>query len=155
MKKDKSAAAAKLSEEELLSQIAKREKREDNLKYYGIIGTVIGVIGTIISMALELSLLGLIFMVVVIVSIISVFLGGRTRKKAEKLVDTQLDDFFESDLDGPSAPAQIPRRCPSTSRFWTSSIRWRSTGTGAGCGAFMRAIITELTSLPLMRSYIT
>ena len=119
MKKDKSAAAkaAKLSEEELHSQIAKREKREDNLKYYGIIGTVVGIIGCVVSLALELGLLGLIFMVVVIVSIISVFLGGRTRKKAEKLVDTQLDDFFESELERAFGPRADTGKLPINLSF--------------------------------------
>lgn len=109
MKKDKSAAAkaAKLSEGELLRQTAQHEKREDNLKFFGIIGTVIGVIGTIISMALEIGLLGLIFTVVVIVSVVSYFLGIRTRKKTEALIDTQLDDFFESELERAFGP---PRR---------------------------------------------
>lgn len=119
MKKSKSAAAkaAKLSEEELHSQIAKREKREDNLKYYGIIGTVVGIIGCVVSLALELSLLGLIFMVVVIVSIISVFLGGRTRKKAEKLVDTQLDDFFEAELERAFGPRADAGKLPISQSF--------------------------------------
>ena len=119
MKKDKSAAAkaAKLSEGELLRQTAQHEKREDNLKFFGIIGTVIGVIGTIISMALEIGLLGLIFTVVVIVSVVSYFLGIRTRKKTEALIDTQLDDFFESELERAFGPRADTSKMPINLSF--------------------------------------
>lgn len=119
MKKDKSAAAkaAKLSEGELLRQTAQHEKREDNLKFFGIIGTVIGVIGTIISMALEIGLLGLIFTVVVIVSVVSYFLGIRTRKETEALIDTQLDDFFESELERAFGPRADTSKMPINLSF--------------------------------------
>ncbi|MGM9636897.1 MAG: DUF3137 domain-containing protein [Eubacteriales bacterium] len=89
----------KLSEAELLEQIAQYEKREINLKCYGVVGAVIGVIGSIISMVLEDDLLGLIFTAVVIVSVVTYYLGIRLRKKAESLVREQLDDFFEAELE--------------------------------------------------------
>ena len=47
------------------------------------------------------------FAVVVIVSVVSCFLGIRTRKKTEALIDTQLDAFFESKLERDFAPARI------------------------------------------------
>lgn len=119
MKKNKSAAAkaAKLSEGELLRQTAQHKKREDNLKFFGIIGAVIGVIGVIISLALEIGLLGLIFTVVVIVSAVSFFLGTRARKNAEALVSEQLDDFFESELEKAFGPRADTSEMPISQSF--------------------------------------
>ncbi|MGM9680052.1 MAG: hypothetical protein ACI3XR_00955 [Eubacteriales bacterium] len=90
---------AMLSDEELCKQIAQYEKRERNLKCYGVYGAVIGVIGAFISMVLENGLLGLIFTAVVIAAVITYYLGIRMRKKAEALVNAQLNEFYETELE--------------------------------------------------------
>lgn len=56
-------------------------------------------------------------MVVVIVSVVSVFLGGRARKKAEALVNTQLDDFFESELERAFGPRGDAGKLPINLSF--------------------------------------
>ena len=66
MKKEKSALSkvVKPNDAEMNTQIARYEKRELNLKLYGLYAVVIGIIGLIISMALEESVLQLVFFVI-------------------------------------------------------------------------------------------
>ena len=101
MKKEKSALSkvVKPNDAEMNTQIARYEKRELNLKLYGLYAVVIGIIGLIISMALEESVLQLVFFVITLVGGVIYYLGVRLRKKTESLVNAQLGDFYETELE--------------------------------------------------------
>ena len=102
----------KLSEEELLDRLTRYEKRERNLKCYGLCGAIIGLIGLIICMASG-SELALIFVAIVLVGGVCYYMGVRLRRKAESLWAASLTRNWK----GPSAPTWILRKCASTRRF--------------------------------------
>ena len=88
----------KLSDEELIKKITKREHIEIRLKSIAVYALIIGLVGAIIfklvgietlmTILLFLSCLGLVLLAV------GIFLGKKTRS----MVDDQLDDFYEAML---------------------------------------------------------
>ena len=88
----------KLSEEELIETIVKREKIEKRLYVFCRYALIIGMVGGIIFVLVGMRALGLLFLVVCSLGAVTLFLGDAHRNKTKSLVNEQLSDFYESEM---------------------------------------------------------
>ena len=90
--------SVKLSEEELIETIVKREKFENRLAVFSNYALIIGLVGGIIFLLVGISALTLLFWVVCALGIGVFILWDAHRDKTASMVNKHLDDFHEAEL---------------------------------------------------------
>ena len=125
----------KLSEEELIETIVKREKIEKRLYVFCRYPLIIGMVGGIIFVLVGMRALGLLFLVVCSLGAATLFLDDAHRNKTKSLVNEQLSDFYESEMQKAFGPRMksgnmnvnrdLLKKLDLTDKPWTGFEVWR------------------------------
>ena len=125
----------KLSEDELIEKIGKREKVEVRMKVLGFDAIIIGVIGGVIFKLLGADAIMTICLLIGSVGLIALMLGIFQEYKTKSLVNEQLSDFYESEMQKAYGPRMksgnmnvnrdLLKKLDLTDKPWTGFEVWR------------------------------
>lgn len=125
----------KLSEDELIEKIGKREKVEVRMKVLGFDAIIIGVIGGVIFKLLGADAIMTICLLIGSVGLIALMLGIFQEYKTKSLVNEQLSDFYESEMQKAFGPRMksgnmnvnrdLLKKLDLTDKPWTGFEVWR------------------------------